>query len=270
MTFYDKLNRIWRKNNSMVCVGLDPDLKLLPDCLKLTEFPLFAFNKRIIDATHDLVCAYKPQAAYYAGQDADDQLKMTLDYLRTHHPEIPLILDAKRGDIGSTARMYAFEAFERYQADAVTLNPYLGTDSLKPFLDYTDRGAVILCRTSNPSSGEVQELGCDGETLFERIAVLARDRWNYNRNVLLVIGATFPQELGKIRRLCPDIPFLVPGIGAQGGDVRKVLENGLTADGFGLVINSSRAIIYADNTENFAAAAREAAAQLRRTINENK
>jgi orotidine-5'-phosphate decarboxylase len=270
MTFLEKLQNIWKKNDSMVCVGLDPDLNKLPKCLKSFEFPIFEFNKQIIDATCDLVCAYKPQAAYYAGQDADDQLKMTIDYIWKNYPEIPVILDVKRGDIGSTAQMYALEAFGRYQADAVTLNPYMGFDTLKPFLDHAERGVIILCRTSNPSSCELQELVSDGKTIFEHVAVLARDKWNYNKNVLLVIGATFPEELGRIRQLCPEMPFLVPGVGAQGGDVKKVLENGTTADGFGLIINSSRGIIYADNTENFAAASREAAMKLRNTINENK
>ena len=270
MTFYEKLNNIWRKNDSMVCVGLDPDLKKMPECVKNSEFPIFEFNKQIVDATSDLVCAYKPQAAYYAGQDADNQLKMTIDYIRTNYPEIPVILDVKRGDIGSTAEMYALEAFERYQADSVTLNPYMGVDTLKPFLDHADRGSIILCRTSNPSSCELQELVCDGKTVFEHVAVLARDKWNYNNNVLLVIGATFPEELGNIRKLCPEMPFLVPGVGAQGGDVQKVLENGTTDDGFGLIINSSRGIIYAGNDENFAEASRATTLKLRDTINSNK
>lgn len=270
MTFLEKLHNIWKKNDSMVCVGLDPDLEKLPACLKSLELPFFEFNRRIIDATFDLVCAYKPQAAYYAGQDADGQLKMTIDYIRENYPEIPVILDAKRGDIGSTAEMYAREAFARYQADAVTLNPYMGLDTLKPFLDCAGRGVIILCRTSNPGSGELQELVCDGSAIFEHVAVLARDKWNYNNNVLLVVGATFPEELGRIRRLCPEMPFLVPGVGAQGGDVGKVVENGITDDGFGLIINSSRGIIYAGNTENFAAAARDAALELRAAINANK
>jgi orotidine-5'-phosphate decarboxylase len=164
--------------------------------------------------------------------------------------------------------MYAKEAFERYNADAVTVNPYMGLDTLKPFIDYNDRGVIILCRTSNPSSCELQELVSGGKMVFEHVAELARDKWNYNNNVLLVIGATFPEELGKVRALCPDMPFLVPGVGAQGGDVKKVIENGATADGAGLIINSSRGIIYADKTENFAQASREAAKQLRDMINQ--
>lgn len=268
MKFIDKLNHIWQKNNSLVCVGLDPDLHKLPACLSDREDPIFQFNKAIIDATHDLVCCYKPQAAYYAAYSADDQLKMTIDYIRSTYPEIPVILDVKRGDIGSTAEMYAREAFERYNADALTVNPYMGTDNLKPFLDHADRGVIILCRTSNPSSCELQELVSGGKTIYEHVAILARDKWNYNGNAALVIGATFPEELSKIRALCPDMPFLVPGVGAQGGDVQKVVESGRTQNGAGLMINSSRGIIYADKTEKFAEGARKAALELRDLINQ--
>ncbi|WP_176012797.1 orotidine-5'-phosphate decarboxylase [Victivallis sp. Marseille-Q1083] len=270
MNFIDKLNAVWRRNRSMVCVGLDPDLTKLPELLRHQTMPIFEFNRAIIDATAPYVCAYKPQAAYYAGQDADDQLKMTIDYLHERYPDIPVILDVKRGDIGSTAAQYALEAFERYRADAVTVNPYMGTDALKPFLDYADRGVIILCRTSNPSSCELQELIYEGQTIYEHVAVLARDKWNYNGNALLVVGATYPEELGRIRRLCPEMPFLVPGVGAQGGDVEKVVANGTTPDGFGLIINSSRGIIYADKGENFAPAAGEAARILRDLINDFK
>ncbi len=268
MNFMEKLNKAWAANNSLVCVGLDPDLKKLPACLAGESDPIFKFNKAIVDATHDLVCCYKPQAAYYAAYSADDQLKMTIDYIRTTYPEVPVILDVKRGDIGSTAEMYAKEAFERYNADSLTVNPYMGTDNLKPFLDYADRGVIVLCRTSNPSSCELQELVCDGKTIYEHVAILARDKWNYNQNVALVIGATFPEELAKIRAMCPDMPFLVPGVGAQGGDVQKVVENGCTKAGTGLMINSSRGIIYADKSEKFAEGARKAALELRDLINQ--
>ncbi|MFA7231046.1 MAG: orotidine-5'-phosphate decarboxylase [Victivallaceae bacterium] len=268
MTFIEKIRRAWTKNNSLVCVGLDPDLEKLPACVKQCEFPIFEFNKALIDATHDLVCSYKPQAAYYAGQNADDQLKMTIDYIKQNYPAVPVILDVKRGDIGATAQMYAKEAFERYNADALTVNPYMGLDNLKPFLDWQDRGVIILCRTSNPSSKELQELVSGDKTIFEHVAVLSRDKWNYNGNVLLVIGATFPEELGKIRKMCPEMIFLVPGVGAQGGDVQKVIENGATADDAGLIINSSRGIIYADSSDNFAAAARTATIELRDMINQ--
>jgi len=267
MTFYEKMAAIWAKNNSMVCVGLDPDLKKLPECLQNKPNALFEFNKALVDATHEFVCAYKPQAAYYAGQNADDQLLASVEYIKANYPEIPVILDVKRGDIGSTASMYAKEAFERYNADAVTVNPYMGSDALKPFLDYADRGVIILCRTSNPGGNDLQNLVCNGKPIYEHVAELARDKYNYNKNVALVIGATYPEELGKIRSICTDMPFLVPGVGAQGGDVAKVMEHGCTKDGFGLIINSSRGIIYAGKGEDFAAAAGKAAKDLRDLIN---
>ena len=267
MTFMEKLNNAWDKYNSLVCVGLDPDLNKLPEAVRHEKKPIFAFNKAIIDATHDLVCCYKPQNAYYVGFGAEDELEMTIDYVNKTYPDVPVILDSKRGDIGSTAELYAREAFVRYQADAITVNPYMGTDNLKPFLDYADKGVVILCRTSNPSSAELQELVSGDKQIYQYVADYAQTRWNYNHNVLLVIGATFPEELGNIRKQCPTLPFLVPGVGAQGGDVQKVLENGLTADGKGLIINSSRGIIYASKGADFATAARAAAIELRDLIN---
>jgi orotidine-5'-phosphate decarboxylase len=267
MSFIQKLEKIWKANNSMVCVGLDPDINKIPQFLLDKEFPIFEFNKAIIDATSDLVCAYKPQVAYYAGQGAEDQLKMTIDYIKEKYPEIPIVFDSKRGDIGSTAQMYAKEVFEIYGADSVTVNPYMGTDTLKPFIEYADKGTIILCRTSNPSGDEVQNLIVEGKTIYELIAGYANDKWNYNANILLVVGATYPEELGKIRKICPTIPFLVPGVGAQGGDVKAVIDQGLDENGFGLVINSSRGIIYAGNDENFAEASRKATEKLRNEIN---
>ena len=266
MNFYEKLHAVWQKNDSMVCVGLDPDIAKLPPCCRDAEYPLFAFNKQLIDATFDLVCAYKPQAAYYAGQDADDELAMTIEYIKSNYPDVPVILDVKRGDIGATAEMYAKEAFIRYAADAVTVNPYMGQDALAPFLDYADRGVIILCRTSNPGGSDLQNLIADGKPVYEHVAELARDRYNYNNNVALVIGATYPEELARIRQLAPEMPFLVPGVGAQGGDVAKVLANGCTADGYGLIINSSRGIIYAGKGDDFACAARAATVELRDLI----
>ncbi|MBO5309013.1 MAG: orotidine-5'-phosphate decarboxylase [Lentisphaeria bacterium] len=267
MTFMEKLKKAARANNSLVCVGLDPDLKKLPECLKNEKYPIFAFNKAIVDATKDYVCCYKPQAAYYAGQSADDELKMTIDYIHENYPEIPVILDVKRGDIGSTADMYAKEAFCRYNADAVTVNPYMGFDTLKPFLDYADKGVIILCRTSNPNSGDLQNLVCDGKMIYEHVALYARDKWNYNGNIAIVIGATYPEELQHIRQLCPEMTFLVPGVGAQGGDVEKVVRYGCDAEGLGMAINSSRGIIYASKGEDFAAASGNAARELRDLIN---
>lgn len=268
MKFYEKLASAWEKSNSLVCVGLDPDLKKLPECLKNEKYPIFTFNKNLIDATKEHACCYKPQAAYYAGQGADDELLMTMEYLKEVCPEIPVILDAKRADIGNTTMMYALEAFDRYKADAVTVNPYMGMDALKPFLDYEDKGVVVLCRTSNKGAKEIQEMRlADGRELYKYVASLIAGAWNYNKNTMLVAGATFPEELGEIRQIVGDTPLLVPGIGAQGGDLEGVLKNGLTANKTGLVINSSRGIIYASSGTDFAEKAHEEALKLKNAIN---
>ena len=267
MNFFAALKETVRRNDSLVCVGLDPDLAKLPECVKKSATPLFDFNKAIVDATKDYVCCYKPQAAYYAGENRDDELKMTIDYIHENAPGIPVILDVKRGDIGSTATQYAREAFDRYGADAVTVNPYMGLDAVKPFLDYADKGVIILCRTSNPHSGDLQNLVSDGKALYEHVADLVRDQWNYNGNAALVVGATYPEELAKLRQACPELPFLVPGVGAQGGSVAEVIKNGATAGWGGLMINSSRGIIFAAKDETFAQAAGEAARKLRDEIN---
>ena len=267
MNFMEMLSSAWKENDSLLCVGLDPDPARIPDFLKTRKNPLFAFNKAVIDATRSYVCAYKPQAAYYAGSDADEDLKMTIDYIREAAPSVPVILDAKRADIGATSQMYAKEAFDRYRADAVTVNPYMGMDAVKPFLDRADKGVIVLCRTSNAGAKEIQELKVEGEMLYLRIARMIASSWNGNRNVMLVAGATFPEELGRIRSVVGGMPLLVPGVGAQGGDVEAVLRNGLTPDGTGLVINSSRGILYASAGEDFAEAAGEAARSLRDLIN---
>ncbi|MDD3886600.1 MAG: orotidine-5'-phosphate decarboxylase [Victivallaceae bacterium] len=267
MNFIEQLKHSSQLNRSLVCVGLDPDLGKLPECVRGEKYPLFAFNKAIVDATRDWAACYKPQAAYYAGQNADAELAMTIEYIHANSPDTPVILDVKRGDIGSTAAMYAREAFDRYGADAVTVNPYMGFDALQPFLERSDKGVFILCRTSNPHSGDLQNLVADGAPLFEHVAKLARDQWNANGNAALVVGATYPDELRRVRELCPTLPFLVPGVGAQGGDVGKVVRLGCDADGAGLVVNSSRGIIYASKGEDFAAAAGEAARKLRDQIN---
>lgn len=268
MTFMEMLKNAWTVNNSLVCVGLDPDLKKMPACVVEKKNPIFEFNKAIIDATKDAVCCYKPQAAMYAGMNADEELGMTIDYIHKVAPGIPVILDAKRADIGNTTAMYAKEAFERYNADAVTVNPYMGMDALKPFLDREDKGVIVLCRTSNGGAKEVQELRLEsGEMLYQHIARLIATTWNYNKNTMLVAGATYPEELGEIRKIVGDTPLLVPGIGAQGGDLAGVLKNGLTANKTGLAINSSRGIIYASNGEDFAEAAGKAAKELKDQIN---
>ena len=268
MKFIEKLRLAWDKNNSLVCVGLDPDLNKLPACVRGEQYPIFQFNKAIIDATCADACCYKPQIACYEGQSAENELAMTLDYLRTRCPGIPVILDAKRGDIGNTSKMYAKEAFERYGADAVTLNPYMGMDALKPFLDYADKGAVILCRTSNPGAKEIQELTlAGGLPLYKHVAALIAGPWNVNGNNMLVAGATAPAELGEIRKIVGKTPLLVPGIGAQGGDLEGVLKFGLTEEKTGLVINSSRGIIYASSGTDFAEKAGEETRKLKAAIN---
>ena len=267
VTFIEQLAGAWQANDSLLCVGLDPDSQRMPAHLQGQPDAIFQFCKAIIDATADLACAFKPQIAYFAALRAEDQLEAICHYLRQTYPQIPVILDAKRGDIGSTAERYALEAFDRYGADAVTLNPYLGHDSVQPFLDHVDKGVVLLCRTSNRGAGDFQDLDCGGRPLYQRVAeTVARD-WNGNGNCLLVVGATWPRELAEVRALAGDIPFLVPGIGAQGGDVQAVVKAGKTASGDGLVISSSRAILYAGGGDDFADAARAAAQDLRDTIN---
>ena len=267
MNFIDTIEASWEKKNSLLCVGLDSDLEKIPSYLLKRDKPLFEFNKDIVDATADLVCAYKPQIAFYAASRSEDELEMTIEYIHDRYPEIPVILDAKRGDIGSTAKMYAKEVFDRYKADAVTVNPYMGFDTLTPFLEREERGVIILCRTSNPGAKDIQDLEINGKKLYQIVATMAVNRWNYNSNVLLVVGATYPRELNEIRSIVGEIPFLVPGIGAQGGDVESAVINGKNAKGTGMIINSSRGIIYASDGKDFAMAARNAAIQLRDEIN---
>ena len=268
MTFIQTLEEIWQKNNSLVCVGLDTDLSKIPDHLKHDPTPLFSFNKAIVDATADLVCAYKPQIAYYAAVGAEKELELTIDHIHKNYPDTPVILDAKRGDIGATAQKYAAEVFDRYQADAVTINPYMGEDTLQPYLDRKEKGVIILCRTSNPGAKDIQDLVVNGIKLYQIIAEKAAHTWNKNGNILLVVGATYPEELKEIRAIAPDIPFLVPGIGVQGGDVQKTVVNGKNKDHTGMIINSSRGIIYAGKGKDFAQAARESTAALRDEINQ--
>ena len=268
--FITQLERSWDSSDSLVCVGLDPEIERFPEQIADQASPIFQFNKAIIDATADLVCAYKPQYAHYAAYEAEDQLERTIDYIHRSYPGIPVILDSKRGDVGNTAERYAIEAFERYHADAVTVSPYLGGDSLEPFLKYEDKGVIVLCRTSNPGAGEVQDLEIGGRKLFHVIAELASRRWNNRGNCLLVVGATYPRELAEVREIVGNMPFLVPGVGAQGGDVAQAVQNGQTAAGSGLIISSSRGILYASSGENFASAAREATQKLRDQINASR
>ena len=268
--FIEQLTRAWERSDSLACVGLDPDIERFPRHIAAEPSPIFQFNKAIIDATADLVCAYKPQFAHYAACEAEDQLERTIEYIHKTHPGVPVILHAKRGDVGNTAERYAIEAFERYGADAVTVNPYLGSDSLEPFLEYADKGVVILCRTSNPGARDLQDRLIGSRKLYQVVAELAARRWNSRGNCLLVVGATHPADLAEVRALVGDMALLVPGVGAQRGDVAQVVHNGQTARGTGLIISSSRAILYASSGEDFASAARAATQQLRGQINSSR
>ncbi len=272
VNFIHKLSAAWATNDSLLCVGLDPDLARLPASLQNDPDGIFTFCKEIIDATADLACAFKPQIAYFAALGAEGQLERICAYLRQHYPQVPLILDAKRGDIGATARQYAREAFDRYGADAVTVNPYMGFDSVEPYMEWSDRGAIVLCRTSNPGGSDLQFLQVDGKPLYQHVARLVAEKWNSNGQCALVVGATFPDELAQVRALVGDMPLLVPGVGAQGGDVEATVRSGKTADGSGMMINSSRAILYAaaQGTEDFAAAARRVALETRDAINAHR
>jgi orotidine-5'-phosphate decarboxylase len=247
----------------MLCVGLDPDLNQLPERYRRRanreHDELVAFCRDIVDATADRVCAFKPQVAYFAARGLESQLAGLIAYIHQCYPDVAVILDAKRGDIGDTAKLYAIEAFERYDADAVTVNAYLGPESIIPYLDYQDRGVIVLCRTSNPDSAWLQQYPEAGEPVYLRIARAAA-QWNTAGNVMLVAGATYPEELGKIRDLVGDMPLLVPGVGAQGGDLEAVLRAGVDSRGQGLIINASRSVLYADPAHPARGAARAAEA----------
>ena len=256
------LSERWRSADSVLCVGLDPDLSRLPDSFQSATGGIAKFCIDIIDATAEFACAFKPQIAYFSAVGAERQLELVCEHIRDAHPTIPIILDAKRGDIGDTAKLYAREAFERYGAHAVTVNPYLGTDSLEPFFAHRDKGVFVLCRTSNAGSNEFQSLNTNGMALYEHIAHTAATQWAQQGQVGLVVGATQPQELARVREIVGNMPLLVPGVGAQGGDPAQVMKNASTPDGYGVVVNSSRAILFADASDH-ATGAREAAKQTR-------
>lgn len=267
MTFYERLNTAWNTNNSLLCVGLDADQEVIADYIS-GKNKVFEFNKQIIDATHSYVCAYKPQISYYNAYGIEDQLQMSIEYIKTNYPDILVILDAKRGDIGKTSELYAKEAFLRYKANAVTINPYMGSDSVLPFTSYQNHGCIVLCKTSNPSSSEIQNISdSSNEKIYQKVLNLAKNKWNTNKNIMLVTGATYPQELKEIRQSIGDIPLLVPGIGAQGGSIQEVVQNGQTKNSKGLLISSSRAIIYASKDKNFAKNAAKVAQQTKEEIN---
>ena len=269
MNFIHKLDNAIRQHDSLLCVGLDPDIARFPGVLKGRSDAVFEFCRAVIDATAPYACAFKPQIAYFAALAAEDQLQAICDYLNQYYPEIPIILDAKRGDIGATAEQYAREAFERYKADAVTVNPYMGFDSIEPYLQWSEKGVIVLCRTSNPGGSDLQFLKVDGMPLYQHVARLVARQWNRNGQCALVVGATFPEEIAEVRKIVGDMPLLVPGIGAQGGDIEATVMAGQTHDGTGMMINSSRAILYAKpvDGEGFADAAARVARETRDAIN---
>jgi orotidine-5'-phosphate decarboxylase len=269
VTFTNKLANAIRQHDSLLCVGLDPDIGRFPGVLQGRSDAVFEFCRAIIDATAGYACAFKPQIAYFAALAAEDQLQAICDYLNQNYPDIPIVLDAKRGDIGATAEQYAREAFERYKADAVTVNPYMGFDSIEPYLQWNEKGVIVLCRTSNPGGSDLQSLLVDGQPLYQHVARLVAQQWNRNGQCALVVGATFPQEIAEVRKIVGEMPLLVPGIGAQGGDIEATVLAGQTRDGMGMMINSSRAILYAKQVdgEGFADAAARVARETRDAIN---
>ncbi len=267
MKFTDQLAAAQRGNDSLLCVGLDPEPGKFPGKWKGDAERIYDFCAAIVDATKDVACAFKPQVAYFAGNRAEDQLERLMAHIKRVAPGVPVILDAKRGDIGSTAEQYAREAFERYQADAVTLSPFMGFDSVEPWLRYTGKGLILLCRTSNPGGSDLQaQQLANGDLLYEHVAKLAQGPWNTTGQLGLVVGATFPGEIARVRELAPTLPLLIPGVGAQGGDAEATVKAGFKAGGT-IVVNSSRAVLYASSGDDFASAARAVAVQTRAALN---
>lgn len=270
MNFQEKLDQIIKINSSLVCLGLDSDFEKIPSHLKKEKNPIFAFNKAIIEKTADLVCAYKPNIAFYEANGAEGimQLKMTFDFLRTKHSNIITILDAKRADIDSTNDGYVKFVFDYLGADGVTVHPYLGKEALRPFLERADKGIFILCRTSNPGAGEFQDLIVNGMPFYQMVAHHVVDSWNKHGNCMLVVGATYPTELGEVRKIVGEMTVLSPGIGRQGADIEKAVKAGLNSKKTGMIINSSRGIIFASSDRDFARRAREKTEELKVGINE--
>ena len=266
MTFTDMLRGATAQNDSMLCVGLDPEPARFPHAMRGDAHKIYDFCAAIVDATADLACSFKPQIAYFAAHRAEDQLERLMEHMRANAPQVPVILDAKRGDIGSTAEQYAREAFERYGADAVTLSPFMGYDSIEPYLQYPGKGAFLLCRTSNPGGDDLQNqrlADVEGQPrVYEHIARLAQGPWNRNGQLGLVVGATYPAEIERVRALAPRVPLLIPGVGAQGGDAAATVRAGWRVDG-PIVVNSSRSILYASSGKDFAQAARNEAERAR-------
>jgi orotidine-5'-phosphate decarboxylase len=276
MTFLDQLHAAAARNQSLLCVGLDPEPSRFPAGIARDAEGIHDFCARIVEATADLVIAFKPQIAYFAAHRAEAQLERLIRHMREAAPQVPVILDAKRGDIGSTAEQYAKEAFDRYGADAVTLSPFMGFDSVAPYLRYPGKGAFLLCRTSNPGGDDLQAqrlASVDGQPLlYEHLARLAQGPWNRNGQLGLVVGATYPREIERVRALAPTLPLLIPGVGAQGGDAEATVRAGWRGDASGaatgpIIVNSSRAILYASGGADFADAARAAALAARAALN---
>lgn len=270
MNFQKKLSSIVEKNNSLLCIGLDPDLDKIPKHLLDKDDPIFEFNKAIIDATSDLVCAYKPNIAFYEayGIEGLKSLKKTLEYLQEKNPEIPIILDAKRGDIGNTSQRYAKAVFEYWKSDGVTVFPHLGEDALKPFFDYQDKLTILLIKTSNPDSGTFQNIDVNGKPYYLKMSEMVK-KWNIN-NVGLFVGATYPKELVDVREIFPNSVFLTAGVGAQGAKTKEAVKAGVDKYGNNLICNSSREIIYAGGDENFAKEARKKALEIKNEINQHR
>jgi orotidine-5'-phosphate decarboxylase len=257
--FRTQLQTAQASNGSMLCVGLDPEPARFPGEWKGDASKIFDFCSAIVDATKDLVCAFKPQIAYFAAQRAEAQLEQLMAHIHRVAPQVPVILDAKRGDIGATAEQYAREAFERYQADALTLSPFMGFDSIEPYMRYSGKGLILLCRTSNPGGSDLQaQTLASGELLYEHIARLAAGPWNRGGQLGLVVGATYPAEVARVRELAPTLPLLIPGIGAQGGDAQATVQAGWRS-GAPIIVSSSRAVLYAGADAHFADAARRVA-----------
>ena len=269
MTFTDQLQNAWTKQNSLLTLGLDPDPARFPAHFQNSPTAIFDFCVGIADACAPYISAFKPQIAYFSSMKAEDQLERLCAYLKQNHPDLPIILDAKRGDIGSTARHYAVEAFERYGADAVTVNPYMGLDSVEPYFEWKDKGVIVLCRTSNPGGSDLQFMQLEnGKPLYLHVARMVAEKWNTaTGQCALVVGATFTDEIAKVREVVGDMPLLVPGIGAQGGDIPATVKAGINSLGTGMMINSSRAILYASNDSDWQEAAAEVAKNTRDAIN---
>ncbi len=266
--FLQEINQAMQNNNSLLCVGLDSDFARLPERFKKEKQPQFEFNKWIIEQTHEHVCCYKPNSAFYEARGAQgiEELRLTIDYLRDNHPEIPILLDAKRGDIGNTNAQYAQFAFKYLGVDAITLHPYQGLEALEPFLQYKDKGCIILCRTSNPEAREFQDRLINGKPLWQVVAERASELQEKYANLLLVVGATYPEEMKKIRKITGEMTFLVPGLGNQGGDLEAVIKSGLNSKKQGLILNSSRGIIFAENPGK---QARELKERIKNYVNRN-